>query len=87
MSSLHAYRDEALARLRPLSDEELVAALNRETGSSAWTSTRGAYLVALHTALKERDLDLSDITNEKDSLMLKHPVRLEGRRVVQVLNT
>lgn len=66
-----------------LSNENLIRAFNREIGNPGWTSTRAAYLAALHWELKERGFDYSAIGN-KTELSFAKKVKLVENKIVLI---
>ncbi|MEO7201252.1 MAG: hypothetical protein ABIZ82_01515 [Candidatus Tumulicola sp.] len=75
--------DEYCERFGSDSDEELVAAFNREIGNTGWVSARGAYLAALHDEFRKRGFDFSAI-GDADSLSLRVKIRLKGKKIEPV---
>lgn len=67
--------------LASLSDEELVAAFNRQVGNTGWSPSRGRYLAELRSTLESRGWNLSAVRNEHGGLSYKCRVRLAGRRL------
>jgi hypothetical protein len=68
------------ADLAGASDEQLIASFNRETGHNGWTSTRGAYLKALHEEFDRRGFDYSCIGDSR-SLSFSRRIRLVGKTI------
>lgn len=67
-------------RFATMNDEQLVGAFNEEVGNSGWTSSRAAYLAALHDEFDARGYDYSAIG--KDGLSLRNKVKLVGKTLV-----
>ncbi|MDP4270689.1 MAG: hypothetical protein Q8909_11265 [Bacteroidota bacterium] len=80
MTNQNLFKD-FLDTLAGESDEHLIERFNREVGNRGWTSTRGAYLAAIHAEFDRRDFDYSLIGNEQ-ALSYRYLVRLEVKRVV-----
>lgn len=68
--------------LASLSDEQLVAAFNRQVGNTGWSPSRGRYLAELRSTLESRGWNLSAVRNQHGGLSYKCRVRLAGRRLV-----
>ena len=80
MTADEHYRDYR-ARLAAYSDADLVAAFNREVGNPGWTSSRGAYLRALHDEFVERGFDLTDIGGAEE-MSLGSRIKLRGKKKI-----
>ena len=53
--------DEFRRSLSEMTDEELIARLNREVRNPGWVSSRGHFLVALRAELATRDFDTTAV--------------------------
>lgn len=72
-------------QLKDYSDEELIIVFNRNTNNNGWTSAKSAFLAAIRIEIKERKWDTSEIiSEEKGTMNLKYPVKLVGKRLVQI---
>ena len=60
------------------SDQEIIAAFNKEAGNCGWGTARASYLGALHKQLEKRNFDYSEIGG-KGSMSLKSKIKLEGK--------
>jgi hypothetical protein len=73
--------EEYKERFRVMDDEQLIDAFNREVGNSGWTSSRAAYLAALHDEFHNRNYDCSDIDGDSGT-SLKNKIKLIGKKLV-----
>ena len=64
-----------VARLSSTPDSQLVEYFNREVGTRAWTSERGAFDAALIDALINKGIDVSAVY-DGTSISFKHKVSL-----------
>src|SRR5690242_13355211 len=80
MTAEERYR-EYRVRFAAYSDVELVDAFNREVGNPGWTSSRGAYLRALHDEFVERGFDLTDIGGAEE-MSLGSRIKLRGKKKI-----
>jgi hypothetical protein len=69
---------EYAERFKKMSDDELVAAFNREVGNPGWTSSRASYLAELRREFTAREYNYSAIGDEA-SLSFKSRIRLNGK--------
>ena len=63
-----------------MTNDKVIECFNKEVGNTGWTSSRGAYLAALHSEFDQREWDYREIGNER-SLSFKHHIHLIGKRV------
>ena len=73
-------------RFNTYSDEKIVEILNSEVGKGGWGTARASYLSALHKQLDKRNLDYSEIGDDR-SLSFKRKVRLEGKKIKVIPNS
>ncbi len=66
--------------------EKVIECFNDQVGNLGWVRARGYYLSALKDRLLSTGLDCSDFISE-DSMTLKYPIRLVGRKLVQIMPT
>lgn len=66
--------------LKKLSNEELVAAFNRQIGVTGWGNARAAYCNALRKEFQRRDFDSSLIINES-GISFARKVVLENKQL------
>ena len=78
---LENYYEECLERFRSKSVEELIESFNREVGSTAWTSARGAHLRALRESFEERNLVLDSTVFCTGSTSYARKIRLGEDKV------
>lgn len=64
-----------------MSDEQLIAAFNRQVGNGGWTSYRATYLAALYAEFETRQYDYSEIGG-KTNPSLRWKVKLINRKLV-----
>ena len=64
-------------------DQEIIAAFNKEAGNRGWGTARASYLGALHKQLEKRNFDYSEIGN-KGSMSLKFKIKLEGKVIKKI---
>jgi hypothetical protein len=76
-------KNEFAARLRGLSDQELVDLFNKDVGNPGWVAARGRFHVALKEEFTRRGFDFSAIGNDI-SLSFKNKIILKGA-VVQIV--
>jgi hypothetical protein len=76
--------DEFANRFKGKTDDEVVAAFNREVGNNGWTSSRASFMAALHDEIKARGFDFSAV-GDAESLSFRAKVRLNGK-VIELLD-
>ena len=62
-------------------DDEVIRSFNREVGNPGWTSSRGAYLAALHEEFNQRQWDYTEIGDES-GLSYKRKIRLFKTKIL-----
>ena len=77
-----AYKDEVIKRLQEMSDEELIAAFNREVDQRGWGSSRATFLWALSREFDRRNFDCSAIRNETGTSLVK--ITLVDNKILKV---
>ena len=75
--------EEYRAKLRSLTNEELIGKINQEVGKPGWVAARGRYLSALRETVLERGIDGGEAV-KTTGLSLKYKVKLVGNRIVQL---
>jgi hypothetical protein len=73
-----AVYDQFVARFKRLTDEELIAAFNRDVGNPGWVSSRASYHSALQKEFERRGFDYSAIGGEH-WLSWRHKIKLSGK--------
>ena len=68
---------------RLASVESLIDSFNKETKKRGWVSARGDFLSALREEFLRREFDCTSFINGP-SMSLRHPIRLEGNRLIQI---
>ncbi len=63
-------------------DQELVAAFNREVGKENWVNGRADYLFHLHKEMIGRELDCSAVSNGRSLSMTRRVTLIDNRLVV-----
>ena len=76
--------EKYMRRFDKYSDQEIIAAFNRESGNCGWGTARASYLGALHKQLDKRNFDYSEIGG-KGSMSLRSKIKLEGK-VVSIIS-
>lgn len=78
-------RNRFREEMKASTNEELVGALNRQVGNNGWSSSRGAYLAALHKELEARDFETSLVITG-NSLSIKYKVEMVGTVLFPMLD-
>jgi hypothetical protein len=78
MPTLNPLQRQFLEKFQNASDQELIAAFNKETRNQGWTNARAAYLWALEASFIQRGWDYSAIVPDKNHINLSHEVTLNG---------
>jgi hypothetical protein len=72
--------EQYMERLDQKTDQEIIAAFNREAGNCGWGTARASYLGALHKQLDKRNFDYAEI-GDSSRMSIKSKIKLEGKVV------
>ena len=84
LTYLEAYKKECLELFRTESIHDLINRFNREVKGMGWVGARGAYLVALSQAFKERCIPLDETVFMDKALSLRRRIKLVDGAIVAI---
>lgn len=82
-SNTQNYFEEFKVRFSTYTDRQIISAFNKEVGSKGWGTARASFLSAIHTEFERREINYSEIGDEK-SLSFQNFICLEGKKVIVV---